>query len=83
MRKTTFAPAQLLRSVHMEKKYFGKAGFPVLYNGYPASQSCPEATKTHVSSYSRQTMHRGKVDPGSVSCLGSCEQALRLVFESK
>ena len=33
MRKTTFAPGQLLRSVHMEKSYLGKAGYPVLYNG--------------------------------------------------
>ena len=33
MRKATFAPGQLLRSVHMEKSYLGKAGYPVLYNG--------------------------------------------------
>ena len=33
MRKTTLAPRQLLRSVHMEKSYLGKAGHPVLYNG--------------------------------------------------
>ena len=33
MRKTTLAPGQLLRSVHMEKSYLGKAGYPVLYNG--------------------------------------------------
>ena len=26
-------PGQLLRSVHMEKNYLGKAGYPVLYNG--------------------------------------------------
>ena len=32
MRKTTLAPGQLLRSVHMEKSYLGKAGYPVLYN---------------------------------------------------
>ena len=29
MRKTTLAPGQLLRSVHMEKSYLGKAGYPV------------------------------------------------------
>ena len=45
MRKTTLAPGQLLRSVHMEKSYLGKAGYPVLYNGSPASRSCPGATK--------------------------------------
>ena len=33
MRKTTLAPGQLLRSVHMEKSYLGKADYPVLYNG--------------------------------------------------
>ena len=33
MRKTTLAPGQLLHSVHMEKSYLGKAGYPVLYNG--------------------------------------------------
>ena len=26
-------PGQLLRSVHMEKSYLGKADYPVLYNG--------------------------------------------------
>ena len=30
---TTFAPGQLFRSVHMKKRYLGKAGYPVLYNG--------------------------------------------------
>ena len=33
MRKTNVAPGQLLSSVHMEKSYHGKAGYPVLYNG--------------------------------------------------
>ena len=33
MRKTTLAPGQLLRSVHMEKRYLGKTGYPVWYNG--------------------------------------------------
>ena len=31
MRKSTIAPGQFLRSVHMEKSYLGKAGYPVLY----------------------------------------------------
>ena len=30
MLKTTLAQGQLLRSVHMEKSYLGKAGYPVL-----------------------------------------------------
>ena len=33
MRRTALAPGQLLRSVHMEKSYLGKAGYPVLDNG--------------------------------------------------
>ena len=33
MRKTTLAPGQHLRSVHLEKSHLGKAGYPVLYNG--------------------------------------------------
>ena len=41
MRKTALAPGQLLSSVHMEKSYHGKAGYPVLYKGLPSSRSCP------------------------------------------
>ena len=33
MCKATLALGQLLRSVHMEKSYLGKAGYLVLYNG--------------------------------------------------
>ena len=33
MRKTTLPRGNFLRSVHMEKSYLGKAGYPVLYNG--------------------------------------------------
>ena len=33
MRETTLSTGQLLSSVHMEKGYLGKAGYPVLYNG--------------------------------------------------
>ena len=33
MRKAALAPGQLLRSVHMEKSYLGKAGYSVLDNG--------------------------------------------------
>ena len=58
MRKTTLAPEQLLRPVHMEKSYLSKAGYPVLQS---ASRRQPE---THVNSYRRQTVHGGKVDPG-------------------
>ena len=62
MCKAALAPGQLLRSVHMEKGYLGKAGYPVLYN--PPLEVAPGQRKTHVNSYRRQTVHRGKVDPG-------------------
>ena len=32
MRKTAIAPGKFLRSVHIEKSYLGKAGYPVLHN---------------------------------------------------
>ena len=65
MRKTALAPGQLLHFVHMEKRYLGKAGYLLLYNGLPASRSCLGKGDIHVNSYRRQTMHRGKVDPGA------------------
>ena len=61
MCKTALAPGQLLRFVHMEKSYHGKAGYPVLD---PPLEVTPGQRKTHVNSYRRQTVHRGKVDPG-------------------
>ena len=73
MRKTALAPGQLLRSVHMEKSYHDKAGYPVLYKGLPASRSYPGATKTHLNSYRRQTVHRGKVYPGVIELPGGNE----------
>ena len=64
MRKTTLALGQLLRSVHTEKSHLGKAGYLVLYNGYPPLEVAPGQGEIHVNSYRRQTMHRGRVDPG-------------------
>ena len=64
MSKTTLAPGQLLRSVHMEKRYLGKAGYLVLYNVVQLLEVAPGQGQIHVNSYRRQTMHRGKVDPG-------------------
>ena len=63
MRKTTLAPGQILRSVHMEKSYLSKAGY-LVYNGLPPLEVAPGQGEIHVNSYRRQTMHRGKVDPG-------------------
>ena len=65
IRKTTFAPVQLLRSVHMKKSYLGKAGYPVLQ----ASDHAP-----------RQSWARGQwVAPGQWVVPGSCEQAPNVV----
>ena len=65
MRKTTLAPEQLLRSVHMEKSYLGKAGYTrCCTTGNPPLEVAPGQRKIHVNSYRRQTVHRGKVDPG-------------------
>ena len=69
MHKTTLALGQLLRSVHMEKSYHGKAGYPVLANRL---KKLPYAGrwKTRVNSNRRRTVHRGKVNPGVTSCPG-------------
>ena len=64
MRKTTLAPAQLLRSVQMEKSYLGKAGTRCCTTGNPPLEVAPGQRKTHMNSYRRQTMHRGRVDSG-------------------
>ena len=76
MSKTTLAPGQLLRSVHMEKSYLGRAVTWCCTKGNPPLEVAPGQRKTHVNSYRRQTVHRGKVDPGvselpgAMSCLG-------------
>ena len=64
MCKTTLAPGLLLRSVHMEKSYLSKAVTRCCTSGNPPLEVTPGQQKAHVNSYRRQTMHRGKVDPG-------------------
>ena len=64
MCKTTVAPGQLLRSVQMEKSYLGKASYRCCTTGNPPLEVAPGQRKTHVNSCTRQTVHRGKVDPG-------------------
>ena len=68
MRRTTLAPGQLLSSVHMEKSYLGKAVSWCCTTGNPPLEVAPGQGEIYVNSYRRQTMQRGKVDPGSVSC---------------
>ena len=62
MRKTTLAPGQLLRSVHMELPRQG--GLPGAVQRVTHLSKLPRGNEKHVNSYRHQTMHRGKVDPG-------------------
>ena len=64
MRKTTLAPGQLLRSVHMDKSYLCEAGSRCCTTGNPPLEVAPGQRKIHVNSYRRQTAHQGKVDTG-------------------
>ena len=52
MRNTNLAPGQLFHSVHMEKSYLGKAGYPLLYNDDLLLEVAPGQIKTHVNNYS-------------------------------
>ena len=60
MPKATLSRWQLLRSVHMEKVTLVRR----CTTGKPPRQVAPGPGEIHVNSYRRQTMHRGKVDPG-------------------
>ena len=64
MRKTALVPGQLLRSVHMEKSYPARRVTGCWTTGNPPLEVAPGQRKTHVNSYRRQTVHRGKVGPG-------------------
>ena len=64
MLKTTLAPGQLLLSVHIEKSHLGKAVTRCCTTGNLPLEVAPGQRKTHVNSYRRQTVHRGKVDAG-------------------
>ena len=64
MRKTTLAPGQLFRSVHIEKVSSARRVTRCCTTGNPLLEVAPGQRKTHVNSYRRQTVHRGKVDPG-------------------
>ena len=66
MRKTTLAPGQLLRSVHMGKRYLGKAGYP-LYN----TEVAPGQRKLMWTVTGVRPCTEAKLTPGSVSCLGT------------
>ena len=61
MRKTTLAPRQLLRSVHIEKNYLGKVT-RCCTTSKSLLEVAPGQRKTRVNSYRRQTVHLGKFD---------------------
>ena len=65
MHKTTLAPGQILRSVHMEKSYLQLARLVTwcCTTGYPPLEVAPWQGEIHVNIYRSQTMHRGKVGP--------------------
>ena len=56
-----FTPNVNNELVHMEKSYLG---YRCCTTGNPPREVAPGQRKTHVNSYRRQTVHRGKVDPG-------------------
>ena len=65
MRNTTLAPGQLLRSVHTWRKVTSARRVTrCCTTGNPRLEVAPGQRKTHVNSYRRQTVHRGKVDLG-------------------
>ena len=59
MRKTTLVPGATFAFCSHGEKLPRQGGLPGVVQ-----------RKTHVNSYRRQTVHQGKVDPGSVRCLG-------------
>ena len=71
MRKTTLAPGQLLRSVHMEKSYLGKAVTRCCTTGNPPREVALGQGKTHVNSTGVRPCTEAKLTPGSVSCPGA------------
>ena len=65
MRNTTLALGQLLRSVQAWRKVTSARGVTrCCTTGNLPLEVAPRQRKTHVNIYRRQTVHRGKVDPG-------------------
>ena len=64
MHKTALAPGQLLRLFTWKKVTSANWVTRCCTTGNPPLEVAPGQRKTHVNSYRRQTVHRGKVDPG-------------------
>ena len=64
MRKTTLAPGNFCVLVTWRKVTSARRVTRCCTTGNPTLEVAPGQRRTHVNSYKRQTMHRGKVDPG-------------------
>ena len=64
MRKTTLAPGQLCVLFTWRKVTSAGRVTRCCTTGDPPLEVAPGQRKAHVNSYRRQTVHRGKVDPG-------------------
>ena len=73
MRKTTLVPGQLLRSFTWRKVTTARRVTRCCTTGNPPLDVAPGQRKTHVNSHRRQTVHRGKVDPGVSELPGANE----------
>ena len=71
MRKTALAPGNFSFCSHGEKLPRQGGLLDVVQRVTRPLEVAPRQRKSHVNSYRRQTMHRGKFNPGSVSCPGA------------
>ena len=62
--KTTLAPGQLLRSVHMENVTLARPVTWYCTMGNASLEVAPGQGQIDLNSYRRETVHRGKVNPG-------------------
>ena len=88
MHETTLAPGQLLRSVHMEKSYLGKAGLPDVVEQVTPLTKLPRGkekliwTVTGVRPYTKAKLTPGLVScPGAMSCSGIMWTGPKHIFE--
>ena len=64
MRKTTVSQGNICVLFTWTKVISERRVTRCCTTGNPPLKVAPSQRKTHVNSYRRQTMHRGKVDPG-------------------
>ena len=72
MRKTTLARGNFCVLFTWRKVTSARRVTQCCTTGNPPREVAPGQRKTRVNSYRRQTMHRGKDDPGATK--NSCEQ---------